>query len=649
MTLPSGIPIDELDPGIRPQDDLFRHVNGRWLERAEIPADRARDGAFRILAEEAENAVREIVEEAASAPEGSEERKLGDLYASFMDADRAEELGPEPISETLAEARAVSSIPELLETLGRLERLGIGGPFRLFVGTDPGNPERYLVSFEQGAISLPDESYYREERFAGVREAFPGHVQRMFELAGLPDAERAAGRVLALETAVAKHHWDRVANRDREKTYNLRTWAGVLAEGPDLRGWLAALAPPMGAFDEVVLRQPSFSTGLVSLLTDEHVPAWRDWLCWRVIHTAAGYLSEAFVQEDFGFYGRTLSGTPQLRERWKRGVSLAERAMGEAAGRAYVARHFPPGARERMDVLVANLIEAYRQSIEKLEWMGPDTRRRALDKLGKFTPKIGYPVRWRDYSSLMIDPADLMANVRAARAFEFHRQLNKIGTPVDRDEWFMTPQTVNAYYNAGMNEIVFPAAILQDPFFDPDRDEAANYGAIGAVIGHEIGHGFDDQGSKFDGDGRLTDWWSAADRQAFDTRTRSLIEQYNGLAPKQIPDQHVNGALTIGENIGDLGGLGIAWKAYLVSLRGEEAPVIDGLTGAQRFFLSWARIWQSKARDEEAIRLLAADPHSPGEFRCNQIVRNLDKFYTAFDVGATDELWLEPAARVTIW
>jgi putative endopeptidase len=649
MTLSSGIPMDELDPGIRPQDDLFRHVNGRWLARTEIPADRARDGAFRVLAEAAENAVREIVAEAASAPEGSEERKFGDLYASFMDADRAEQLGSKPISDTLAEAQAVSSIPELLETFGRLERLGTGGPFRLFVGTDPGNPERYLVSFEQGAISLPDESYYRQERFAGVRAAFPGHVQRMFELAGLPDAERAAGRVLALETAVAGHHWDRVANRDRAKTYNLRTWAGVLAEGPDLRGWLAALDPPAGAFDEVVVRQPSFSTGLVALLTEEHLPAWRDWLCWRVIHTAAGYLSEAFVQEDFGFYGRTLSGTPQLRERWKRGISLVERAMGEAAGRAYVARHFPPGARERMDVLVANLIEAYRQSIEKLEWMGPETRRRALDKLGKFTPKIGYPVRWRDYSSLRIDPADLMANVRAARSFEFHRQLNKIGTPVDRDEWFMTPQTVNAYYNAGMNEIVFPAAILQDPFFDPDRDEAANYGAIGAVIGHEIGHGFDDQGSKFDGDGRLTDWWSAADRQAFDARTRSLIEQYNGLAPKQVPDQHVNGALTIGENIGDLGGLGIAWKAYLVSLRGEEAPVIDGLTGAQRFFLSWARIWQSKARDEEAIRLLAADPHSPGEFRCNQIVRNLDEFYAAFDVGAADELWLEPSARVRIW
>jgi putative endopeptidase len=649
MTPLSGIPIDELDPAIRPQDDLFRYVNGRWLARTEIPADRARDGAFRILAEEAESAVREIVEEAASAPEGSEERKFGDLYASFMDADRAELLGSQPISQTLAAAQAVSSIPELLETLGRLERVGTGGLYRLFVSTDPGNPERYLVFFEQGAISLPDESYYREERFAGVRDAFTGHVQRMFELAGLPDADGAARRVFALETAVAGHHWDSVANRDREKTYNLRTWNGVLSEGPDLRGWLAALDPPAGAFDEVVLRQPSFSTGLASLLTDEHLPAWRDWLCWRVIHTAAGYLSEAFVQEDFGFYGRTLSGTPQLRERWKRGVSLVERAMGEAVGQVYVGRHFPPGARERMDVLVANLLEAYRQSIEKLEWMGPKTRQRALDKLGKFTPKIGYPVKWRDYSSLRIDPADLMANVLAARAFEFHRQVSKIGKPVDRDEWFMTPQTVNAYYNAGMNEIVFPAAILQDPFFDPGRDDAANYGAIGAVIGHEIGHGFDDQGSKYDGDGRLTDWWSATDRQAFDARTRSLIEQYNVLAPKQTPDQHVNGALTIGENIGDLGGLGIAWKAYQVSLNGEEAPVIDGLTGAQRFFLSWARIWQQKARDEEVIRLLAIDVHSPGEFRCNQIVRNLDEFYAAFDVGATDELWLEPAARVRIW
>src|SRR5215831_13047172 len=633
MTLASGIPIDEFDPGVRPQDDLFRHVNGRWLARAEIPADRARDGSFQILAEEAEEAVREIVEEAAAAPEGSEERKFGDLYASFMDAERAEQLGSQPIGETLAAARAVSSIPELLETLGRLARLGIGGLYRLFVRTDPGNPQRYVVFFDQAAISLPDESYYREERFAGARDAFARHVQRMFEL----------------ETAVAGHQWDKVASRDSEKTYNLFTWTRALYEGPDLRGWLAALDPPAGAFDEIVLRQPSFSAGLASLLTDEHVPAWRDWLCWQVIHAAAGYLSDAFVQEDFDFYGRTLSGTPRLRERWKRGVSLVEGAMGEAVGRAYVGRHFPPGAKERMDVLVANLLKTYRQSIQELEWMGAETRRRALDKLAKFTPKIGYPVRWRDYSSLSLDPTDLMANVRAAHAFEFRRQLSKIGQPIDRDEWFLTPQTVNAYYSPGMNEIVFPAAILQDPFFDPHRDDAANYGAIGAVIGHEIGHGFDDQGSKYDGDGRLTDWWSAADRQAFEARTRSLIEQYNVLAPKQTPDQHVNGALTIGENIGDLGGLGIAWKAYLLSLHGEQAPVIDGLTGAQRFFLSWARAWQQKTRDEEVIRRLATDPHSPGEFRCNQIARNLDEFYSAFGVGVTDELWLEPAARVRIW
>jgi putative endopeptidase len=649
MTLPSGIPVDELDPGIRPQDDLFRHVNGRWLAQTEIPADRAAYGSGQVLTEEAEEAVRGILAEAAAAPEGSEERKLGDLYACFMDAERAELLGSRPISETIAAARAVCSVPELLETLGRLQRLGVGGLYRLFVDTDPGDPGRYLVFFEQGAISLPDESYYREERFAAVREAFAGHVQRMFELAGLPDADVAARRVLTLETAVAGHHWDRVTSRDHEKTYNLLTWTDALTSGPDLRGWLAAMDSPAGAFDEIVLRQPSFSTGLASLLIDEHIPAWRDWLCWRVIHSAAGYLSQAFVQEDFDFYGRTLSGTPELRERWKRGVSLVEDGMGEAVGRIYIGRHFPPESKQRMDVLVANLIEAYRQSIEQLVWMGADTRRRALEKLGKFTPKIGYPARWRDYSGLRIDPADLMANVRAAHAFEFDRELNKIGKPVDRDEWFMTPQTVNAYYNSGMNEIVFPAAILQAPFFDPGRDDAANYGAIGAVIGHEIGHGFDDQGSKYDGDGKLTDWWNADDRRAFEARTQSLIEQYNALAPEQAPGQHVNGALTIGENIGDLGGLGIAWKAYQVSLHGAEAPVIDGVTGAQRFFMSWARAWQRKVRDEEVIRRLAIDPHSPAEFRCNQIVRNLDEFYSAFDVGATDDLWLEPEARVRIW
>ena len=658
MTLDSGIHIDELDPATRPQDDLFRHVNGKWIARTEIPADKARWGSFMILAEEAEAAVREIVEQAQNAPEGTEDRKFGELFTSFMDEDRIDALGVEAIRDELTFAEGVDSIPSLLETIGKLERRGLGGFYQLFVDNDPGDPERYLVFLEQSGISLPDESYFREEHFAPIREAFVGHIQRMFELAGLDDAPGRAQRVFDLETAIASQHWDNVASRDSEKTYNLFSWAdattlfdggAVAGQAADLDVWAQALGAPQNALAEVVLRQPSFTTGLAGLLTEDSLESWRDWLAWQVIHGAAPYLSGDFVEANFDFYGRTLTGTPELRARWKRGVSLVEGAMGEAVGRAYVEKHFPPAAKDRMDALVANLIEAYRQSIQNLEWMGAETRRRALDKLEKFTPKIGYPVKWRDYSRLELDPTDLVGNVRAAALFEFNRELGKIGSPIDRDEWFMTPQTINAYYNPGFNEIVFPAAILQFPFFDAERDAAANYGAIGAVIGHEIGHGFDDQGSKFDGDGRLEDWWTEADRAAFEKRTASLIEQYNALAPAQVPDHHVNGALTIGENIGDLGGLGIAWKAYLLSLNGEEPPVVDALSGSERFFLSWAQAWQQKGRDEEVIRLLAIDPHSPNEFRCNQIVRNIDAFYDTFQVSEGDALWLAPEERVTIW
>ncbi|WP_285114666.1 M13-type metalloendopeptidase [Leifsonia sp. fls2-241-R2A-40a] len=658
MTLDSGIHTDELDPATRPQDDLFRHVNGRWLDRTEIPADKARWGSFMILAEQSEAAVRDIVEQAQNADEGTEERKFGDLFTSFMDEERIDALGVEAIRDELTFASGVDSIPSLLETIGKLERRGLGGFYQLFVDNDPGDPERYLVFLEQSGISLPDESYFREESFAPVREAFVDHIQRMFELAGFDDAPQRAQRVFDLETAIASKHWDNVASRDSEKTYNLRSWAEAKAvfeggapagQAADLDVWAQALGAPEGTLAEVVLRQPSFTAGLAELLTEDRLESWQDWLAWQVIHGAAPYLSGDFVEANFDFYGRTLTGTPQMRVRWKRGVSLVEGSMGEAVGRIYVEKHFPPAAKQQMDELVGNLIEAYRQSIGKLEWMGEETRKRALDKLEKFTPKIGYPVKWRDYSSLVIDPTDLIGNVRAAALFEFNRELGKIGSPIDRDEWFMTPQTINAYYNPGFNEIVFPAAILQFPFFDPNRDAAANYGAIGAVIGHEIGHGFDDQGSKFDGDGRLEDWWTEADRAAFEERTASLIEQYNALAPAQVPDHHVNGALTIGENIGDLGGLGIAWKAYLLSLDGQEPPVVDGLTGAERFFLSWAQAWQQKGRDAEVIRLLAIDPHSPNEFRCNQIVRNIDAFYETFEVAEGDRLWLAPDERVTIW
>lgn len=659
-TKPSGIILDELDPRVRPQDDLFRHVNGKWIERTEIPADKARYGSFIVLYEEAERAVREIIEEAQRAEPGTEARKVGDLYASFMNEEHVELLGATPIAAQLVEASLPGTIDELLETVGRLERQGISGFAQLFVDNDPGDPERYLVFVEQGGIGLPDESYFREERFADIRDKYRAHLERMFDLAKLDDVAARAKRVFDLETEIAATHWTNVESRDSQKTYNLMPWSDVAAAASvDLDRWRDAMGVPARAFDELVVRQPSFVEGVGRLLTDDRLPAWRDWLAWQVIRSSAAYLSKDFVDANFDFYGRTLTGTPQLRERWKRAVSFVEGAMGEAVGRIYVERHFPPAAKEAMDELVANLVEAYRQSITGLDWMGEETRAKALDKLEKFTPKIGYPVKWRDYSTLEVDAADLVANVRATAEFEFQRQLGKIGNPIDRDEWFMTPQTINAYYNPGFNEIVFPAAILQFPFFDAERDAAANYGAIGAVIGHEIGHGFDDQGSRFDGDGRLIDWWTEADRAAFEERTKALIDQYDVLVPAQLDGgsvegeggapHHVSGALTIGENIGDLGGLAIAWKAYELSLGGAEPPVIDGMTGAQRFFLSWAQAWQMKGRDEEVIRLLAIDPHSPNEFRCNQIVRNIDEFYTGFEVAPDDALWLDPAERVRIW
>ena len=649
--LTSGIDRDELDESIRPQDDLYRHVNAKWIARTPIPSDKARYGSFMILAEEAEKAVRDIIEQAQSADPGTPERKVGDLYASFMDEARIDVLGAEPLTPLLAEAAAIDSPASLASTVGRLERRGMPGFVQLFVDNDPGNPERYLIFVEQGGLGLPDEAYYREEKHAETLAAYRAHIDRMLELAGLDDTAARADRVVALETALAAHHWDAVRNRDAQATYNLRTWQQWSDSAPTLPldQWREAYGIPTSALAEVVLRQPDFTPGLATLVAEHDLEAWRDWLRYGIVRSMAPYLSSAFVDESFAFFGRTLTGAPELRARWKRGVAFVERAMGEAVGEAYVARHFRPEAKAAMDDLVAHLVEAYRQSIESLEWMTPATRTRALEKLQKFTPKIGYPVRWRDYSRLEVDPTDLLANVQAAGEFEFARELAKIGSPIDRDEWFMTPQTVNAYYNPGFNEIVFPAAILQYPFFDAGRDAAANYGAIGAVIGHEIGHGFDDQGSRFDGDGRLHDWWTAEDRAAFEARTASLIAQYDALEPTETPGHHVNGALTIGENIGDLGGLGIAWKAYLLSLDGAEPPVIDGFTAAQRFFLSWAQAWQIAIRPEEALRLLSIDPHSPNEFRCNQIVRNIDAFVEAFDVREGDALWLAPEERVTIW
>ncbi|GAA1736934.1 M13 family metallopeptidase [Aeromicrobium alkaliterrae] len=649
-----GIDITQLDPAIRVQDDLFRHVNGRWLRDAPIAPDRATAGSFVTLVDEAEAKVREIIEGAAAAeaPEGTDERKIGDLYASFMDTDRIEALGTSPLRPDLERIDAVTDYAAFASLLGDLERTGTHGVLGIYIAPDRGQPDRYVTHAFQGGTGLPDESYYREDDFAEIRDAYVGHVARMLALAELDDPEGRAARILDLETRIAAHHWDRVACRDAQKTYNLLTLDAVQALVPafDLTAWATA-----GHIDaervlgEIVLAQPSFLEGLQTLLTDELLPAWRDWLRWQVVHAAAAYLSSALVEENFDFYGRTLSGTEEMRPRWKRGVSFVEGAMGEAVGSIYVRTEYPDAARERMGELIENLIEAYRRSIGELSWMSDETKARALEKLEAFTPKIGHPEAFKDYTALTTDPTDLLGNARRSMAVETARELAKIGAPIDRDEWYMTPQTVNAYYNPTMNEIVFPAAILQPPFFHADADDAVNYGAIGAVIGHEIGHGFDDQGSQYDGTGALRNWWTDADREAFDALTTTLVAQYDALTPEGAEGQNVNGSLTIGENIGDLGGLSIAYRAFRLAQPEGDGEPIDGLTPEQRFFISWAQAWQAKVRPAETVRRLTVDPHSPPEFRCNQVVRNIDAFYDAFGVTADDALWLEPEDRVTIW
>jgi putative endopeptidase len=649
---PSGIAVDELSDDVRPQDDLFRHVNSRWLATAEIPPDRAAHGAFHVLRDQAELDVRAIAEEAAAsdAPAGSDERKVGDLWAAFMDVDGAEKRDAEPLADDLAAIRSVRSLAELVALLGRLQRHGSPGLVGWFVDNDGEDANRYIVNLVQGGLGLPDEAYYREDAYAEVRASYVEHVATMLRLVDESDADAAAARVMALETALAKGHWTTVDSRDALKTYNKHTLTalGALAPGLDWDMWLDGLGAPDGAFDEVVVRQPGAVETAAGLLGEVPLADWQAWLTFHHVRSAAPFLSSRFVDADFAFYGTLLSGIPELRERWKRGVDVVEGALGEALGKLYVARHFPPEHKAHMDRLVGWLVEAYRVDIEALEWMSPDTRRRALDKLARFTPKVGYPDTWRDYSALEIDRDDLLGSARRAAAFEVDRNLAKIGTPIDRGEWHMTPQTVNAYYNPGMNEIVFPAAILRWPFFDPDADDAVNFGGIGAVIGHEIGHGFDDQGSRYDGDGNLSDWWTADDRANFDVLTRALISQYDGFTPAGLDGHHVNGALTVGENIGDLGGITIAHKAYLLSLQGEEPPVIDGLTGSQRVFLGWGQVWRMATREAEQIRRLAIDPHSPPEFRAN-VVRNLDEFHDAFAVTEGDGMWLPADARVRIW
>ncbi len=647
-TSTSGLDFDHIDTTVRIQDDLYRHFNGTWLKTAVIPADRAVDGSFVTLRDLSEKQVRAIIESATGSAEAT---KISDLYTSFMAADAIEAKGCTPILKDLAMCDSIQTLKDFISTMSWLEARGLGGVFGSFIYADQMDASTNILYLAQGGISLPDESYYREDQHAEIRDAFLAHVEAMFALAGVADGKALASKILALETQIASYHFDAVKDRDATLTYNKMSRAEVVALMPafDFELYLSAGEIPAVVLDSVIVQQPPFFAGLSTILSAFDRDSWVAWLKWNIISGSAPYLSSDLVNQNFSFYGKTLSGTPELRERWKRAVSIVEGSLGEAVGKVYVEQHFPPEAKARMEELVANLIEAYRVSINSIDWMSDATKLKALEKLAKFTPKIGYPNKWRDYAALETSPNDLFANIGHVTKFQRDFEIAKIGKPVDRDEWHMTPQTVNAYYNPVMNEIVFPAAILQPPFFGLSSDDAVNYGGIGAVIGHEIGHGFDDQGSKYDGNGALHNWWTDADRAAFELRSKALIDQYNQLHPEETPDITVNGALTVGENIGDLGGLAIAYKAYKISLGAQTSPVIDELTGEQRLFLGWAQVWRTKVRPEEMRRRIATDPHSPSEFRCNTIVSNFTPFYEAFGVTEKDALWLDEKSRVQIW
>ena len=650
----SGIVISNADQAVRAQDDLFRHVNGNWLKTTEIPADKSNYGSFTKLADDAQAQLKDIIEASAAAKNapGSEAQKVGDFYNSYMNEAKREELGLKPIEPYFAEIDALKDKSALAAWFGKVQRDGVSTPIAMFINNDEKDTSKYISYFYQSGLGLPDRDFYdvkkkSDEKSQAIRDAYVKHIETMFTLAGQKDPAAAAKRIYALEEKIAHGQWDRVTNRDPQKTYNKVETAKLSTLTADF-DW-AAFVGGLGLANEanVVVAQPTYINELGKVIKAGSLDDWKLYAKWRVLAGAAPVLAKAFDDENFNFYSKTLRGTQEQQPRWKRAVQTIDGAIGEAVGKIYVEKHFPPEAKARMEKLVQNLLVAFGQGIDGLEWMGADTKKAAHEKLGKFTYKIGYPDKWRDYSALTISADDLLGNIVRATQFEYDRNLNKLGKPIDRSEWFMTPQTVNAYYNPTMNEIVFPAAILQPPFFNMAADDAVNYGGIGAVIGHEIGHGFDDQGSQYDGDGNLRNWWTEQDLAEFKARTSKLVAQYNAFEP--LPGKHVNGEFTLGENIGDLGGLTIAHKAYQLSLNGQPAPVIDNLSGDQRFFMGWAQVWARKYREEELSQRLVTDPHSPSEYRCNGIVRNLPEFYAAFDVKEGDALFLKPEERVKIW
>jgi putative endopeptidase len=649
--LQSGIELKNMDTTVVPGNDFTQYVNGTWMKKTKIPADKPSYGAGYIVDDKAQEDVKALIENAAKGTpkEDSEEQKIGDYYESYMNVKVRDSIGLAPLAGDFKKIDSISSVKDLPAYFAYAGRLGNLAPFGVGVMEDFKDPKKYMLYSWQGGLGLPEREYYflKDAKSESIRTKYLSHIERMLTIAGIPDAKAKAAQIMALETSFAAKHMKKEETRNIAGLYNKYPVKNLNTLLPDF-DWKTMLDEAgAGKEDSLVVCQVAYTKDLSAILKNTPLDVWKTYLKWGVIHGAATTLNSALDKENFDFFAKTLRGVEEQRPQWRRSVDAVNGALGEMVGKLYVEKHFPPAAKERMLKLVGNLLKAYESSIKELDWMSPETKKQALDKIAKFTPKIGYPDKWRDYSALKVVKHDLFGNVKRSTEFEYNRQINKLGKSVDRAEWGMTPQTVNAYYNPTLNEIVFPAAILQPPFFNMEAEDAVNYGAIGAVIGHEIGHGFDDQGSTFDGNGVMRNWWTAKDLSEFKKRTNALVAQYNGF--KVFPDLNVNGDFTLGENIGDLGGLSIALKAYKFSLNGKAAPVMDGFTGEQRVFLGWGQVWQSKAREEALRAQVGTDPHSPAKFRVNGVVRNIPEFYTAFNVKATDSLYLAPDKRVKIW
>ena len=648
--LNSGIDIAGMDTTVRPQDDFFAYANGHWVETTEIPGDQSGWGSFNILRDTSLAQLQTIIEKAAAdAGENEVGTKIGDYYNAYMNDERVNALGISPLEDLLTRIDGLSDHDEVAAFFGSTNELGLDGPIQLFIGQDEKSPDRYVIITWQSGLGLPDRDYYFDETERGLqlRDGYRQYVEQIMDLSGHDDSAGAAERIMSLETQLAEHHWDKVDNRDPEKVYNKVSddELGAMLSNMNLDAYFTGIGS--GRQDYVIVSQPSYMEAVNGLFPTVPLETWKEFLRLQALNSYAKFLAKDFVDTNFEFYGKTLSGLEEQQPRWKRAITSINGNLGELLGHLYVEEHFSAEAKTRMVELVEYLVLAYEESIQNLEWMSDETKTKALEKLSKFTPKIGYPDEWRDYSELDIEEDNLVGNIQRARTFAHYREIDKLGNPIDRNEWLMSPQTVNAYYNPPMNEIVFPAAILQPPFFMLDAEDARNYGAIGLVIGHEIGHGFDDSGSQYDGDGNLRNWWTAEDRAGFEERTGRLVEQYNSFEP--LPDLFINGKLTLGENIGDLGGAAIALRAYEMSLKGKESPIIDGLTGDERFFLGMAQVWRSKYRDEATELRVKSDPHSPPYYRVNGVVPNVDAFYDTFGVKEGDGHYLASEDRVRIW